>query len=468
MYVRQSCLWLLLAGMGVVSAAPLPVRWSLDVATGELGWRFRQDFAVWPGPYWRGQGRPPVAAKPEDPATWGLLRLGGQADTPPAPQCATTELTAPLAANRPLVDGLLGGDEWGGAAQAVEPLDLGEAWAIYAQHTADTLYVCVACPSALTLRQGQMAELYLAPAGAEGAPVASAARQLRVRADRDQRAALQTGTLAGGQWDLRGETRDDSQGWRGAASPRGDGGWAFAVYEFAVPLSLCCPPAAAAPEALRLLVRLQTLSHGGSVDGPRNADPEAVIWPDGRTSCASVAPAAGPRPDSWQRLLLRAGDAADGTAVPATTRPVKIDGQIGLKEWGDARVAAYSLPGDQWRRVWLMRDDRYLYVAVRLHVARGLRQQEACLVYVDPCGDGGLQPRGDDLKVRLPLGPESVVETLRCQDQQWRPSPLPNVRGASYPVSATESTYEVALPLAVLGPDLRPHLAVEVVYRLPR
>ena len=176
----------------------------------------------------------------------------------------------------------------------------------------------------------------------------------------------------------------------------------------------------------------------------------------------------GLRPDYWQRLLLQPGDETEGVCVPAATRPIKVDGQIGIKEWADARTAAYSLPGDQWRRLWLARDQDNLYLAVRLHVARGVRQQEACQVYVDPCGDGGLQLRGDDLQVRLPLGPESLPETLRCAGQEWTASTCGDVKGASYPVSSYESTYELALPLKALGPDLHPNLAVEVVYGLAK
>ena len=462
MFTRQSCLLLLLAGAAGVAAAPLPARWSLDLGSHELGWRFRQEFAVWPGPYWRGPGQPPLAARRENPSTWGLLRLGDSLDGPAPVETATVELIAPLVADRPRVDGMLGWDEWSGAAQAVEPLDLGEAWVIYAQHTADTLYICIASPSTLTVREGQVAELYLAPdeAGKRGA------RLLRLRADREQRPELQSFALTNGQWTPEPLAKGETPNWRGAVTGRGDGAWTFAVYEFAVPLA---PAEGAVPEQLRFMARLQNLTHGGAVGMARSNDPESVIWPDNRSSWANASrPPVGLRPDFWQALLLRPEDTSDGVSVPLTTRAIKPDGQIGIKEWAEARMLLYRLPGDQWRRLWLVRDQENLYVAVRLCVARGVRRDEACQLYLDPVGDGGLQPRGDDLQIRLPLGVESVTQTLRAVGPAWGSAGFGDVKGAGYPVSSYESTYEFALPLSALGPDLRPHLAVEVVYGLPQ
>ena len=471
MFTRQSAIIVLLACTGAALAAPLPARWSLDLITQEPGWRFRAEYAFWPGLYWRGPDQPPVAARPDDPATWGLLRLGGALADPPPALSAATDLTAPWVEERPVLDGVLSADEWAGAAQAVERLDRGEAWGVSAQHTGDTLYVCVACPSSLTVREGQVAELYLAPADGDGLPGRSGARQLRLRADREQRPTLQSFTLGNGQWTPEPVAKGEAPAWRGAVTGRGDGAWAFAVYEFAVPLTDGVSPVPGQTPAtqFRFMARLQNLNHGDGVGEARSTGPESVIWPDNRSSWTSAARApVGLRPDYWQRLLLQPGDLTEGLGVPVTTRPMKMDGQIGIKEWADARLAVYRLPGDQWRRLWLVRDQDNLYVAVRLCAARGLRQQEACQVYLDPCGDGGLQPRGDDLQVRLPLGVDSAAQTLRCDGQGWQPAPVTGVQGAAYPVSSYESTYELALPLSSLGPERRPHLAVEVVYGLPQ
>jgi hypothetical protein len=449
----------LVAAVGAV-AAPLPTRWSLDLACQELGWRFRQEFAVWPGLYWRGPEQPPVAARPEDPATWGTLRLGGPAEGTPVAEMAVTDMVAPLVADRPLLDGLLGDDEWAGAARVVEPIAPGEAWLVYTQHTADTLYVCVACPSALVVREGQAAEVYLAPASGEATP----ARLLRLRPEGDQRSALQTFTLKGGQWAPERPAEEGAAVARGAVSGRGDGAWGFAVYEFAVPLA-----GAEAGQQWRFMARLQVVAHGDAVGDLRNRDPESVVWPDHRTSCTSGGGTPiGLRPNGWAALALQGEGTSDRVAVPPAKRPVRGDGQIGLKEWAETLVATYALPGDEWRRVWLARDEQNLYVAVRLRAARGLRRDESCRVYVDPCGDGGLQPRGDDWQVRLPLGVDNMPQILRPVGAAWQPADALDVKSASYPISTYESTYEFALPLGSLGPDRQPHIAVEVTYGLPQ
>jgi len=470
MLIRRSVWLLLLACASAALAAPLPVRWGLDLLAGEAGWRFRQEFAVWPGLYWRGPDRPPVAARPDDPNTWGVLRLGPRPDVPPAISGGLTDLTAPLTDSRPVVDGVLGSDEWAAAVQTVEELDEGDEWALYAQHTPDTLYVCLACPSALGVRKGQVAELYLTPADADDRPAAAPPRALRLRADRDQRPDVQSLELHGSRWDELPTPKDSPAPWRGGASGRGDGAWSFAVYEWAVPLAYFAAEGQPLPERFRFLARLQSPAHaaGGDI---RNTDPEEIIWPDGRSTWTAPArqrSPLGPRPDAWQALQLGGGDPGDALSVPATTRAIKPDGQIGIKEWADAYQACYSLPCDQWRRLWLARDDKHLYVAVRVRLARGLRLEESCRLFVDPVGDGGLQPRGDDLQYRLPLGLDTSVEALRVAGADWSPAESTDVKAACYPVSAYESTYEWSLPLSALGPDQRPHLAVEVVYGLPK
>ena len=460
--------WLisLLACAGTIAlAAPLPVFWPLEVGTHDVGWRFRRDFASWPGAYWRGPGQPPHEAEPNVPATWGTLRLGGPCDAAPPPETAAWEVTAPLVEGRPTLDGMIGWQEWSGAASLVEPLEEGEQWLLLTQRNATTLFVCLAAPSVFAAHRGQIAEVYLAPPAAVATPPTASARVFRLRADRERQPVLESFVSDRGEWRERDNRPDDPLAWRGGAAGSGDGAWAYAVFEFAIPLqSLACE--GVVPEQFLCMARLQTEGHGDDVVSPPNANPESVLWPDGRTSYNNATIPAR-RPDAWQQLALGAKGTPEGLQVPLAARPIRVDGQLGLREWQGAWTADYELGAGQWRRVMLVRDADKVYVAVRLHVARGPRQDESCSVYVDPCGDGGLAPRGDDVLFRVAMGDDAVPETLRYQPQGWRRAAVGEVAAAGFPLSAFESCYEMALPLTALGPTLNPKLAVEVAYRLP-
>lgn len=466
MCIRSLLALLLTAAAAPVAAQPL-VAVGLPVLPAQVAQLFKQEYAAWPGPYWRGPDRPPVEADPDDPCSWGLLRLGGLFEPAPAPLAATTEFVAPLAEDRPRIDGLLGWEEWSQAGSAVEFTGEGGKWVILAQHTPDTLYICLASPS-VPAREGQAAELYFAPVTGEPPAPTGALWGLRARAGQQGRAVLETSVGKQGLWTDRARQQSEATGVRAAASSAGDGAWAFAVYEFAIPLSHCA--AGGGPvEQLALMARLQTVGRGPIAGRIHNLDPEVIAWPDHRSSYVTTSPElTGLRPDYWQRVLLRPDDLEEGVWVPPVTRPVRVDGQIGIKEWAEARFDEYVLPGDQWRRLWLARDEENLYIALRVHLARGLRRDETCRVSIDPCADGGLWPRGDDLQYRAPLGVETTSETLRYQGGEWVVCGSGEIAAASVPLNSYESTYELAVPLASLGPDLRPKIAVEVVYGLAK
>lgn len=457
---------LLIAAVTPAAASPLKAGLPL-VAPVQATAAFRQEYAVWPGPYWRGPDRPPVEVTPDDPCSWGVLRLGGVYEPGPAPQAATAEIVAPLTEGRPRVDGLLGWEEWSKAGSAVEFLDEGAKWIILAQYTQDTLYVCVASPS-FPAREGQVAELYFAAATGDPLTATGPLQAWRARAGQEGRAVPESSVGRDGLWTVRTRQQNEATGVRAAAGSAGDGAWSFAVYEFAIPLAECAAEGVPV-EQLALMARLQTVGRGPIAGRVHNLDPEFVSWPDHRTSYVSTSlELTGLRPDYWQPILLRPEDCEEGVCVPVATRPVRVDGQIGVKEWADAFFSEYVLPGDQWRRLWLARDDENLYIALRVHLARSLRLDENCRVSIDPCADGGLRPRGDDLQYRVPLGVETASETLRYQGDEWVACGSGEIAAASVPLSSYESTYELAVPLSSLGPDLRPKIAIEVVYGLAK
>jgi hypothetical protein len=466
MLTRPSLIATLLICMcGAALAAPLPLFWPLDVATRELGWRFQREFAVWPGPVVRGPGQPAGAADANVPATWGVLHLSGDSsDKAPEPRTAAWEITAPLVDNRPDLDGKIGWQEWEGAGRVIEPLDDSAEWMLLARRDDTTLFVCLAAPSIFAAHRGQVAEIYLAPAEASPLPLSAAVRVFRLQPDEVGQARL--GTLQGdrGHWREVDNSPHTPVTWRGDAAGGGDGAWAYAVFEFAIPLAALAQEGVV-PERLLCMARLQVEAHGGAVASPENHNPESVVWPDGRTGYNNATIAA-LRPASWPRLALGPAGEPDDLQVPRATQPIRVDGELSAEEWQGAWSANYALSPGQWRRVMLARDGENLYVAVRLHVARGVRKGEICRVYVDPRGDGGLTPGSDDLMYRVTLGSKDRPETFRYKLQEWRQTASGDITAAGGRISGRESCYELALPLQLFGPTPAPRMAVEVSYRI--
>ncbi|MEN6642771.1 MAG: hypothetical protein ABFE08_10020 [Armatimonadia bacterium] len=460
------CCW-----AGAASALPLGALWPWEAATHATGWRFRQDFISWPGDYWRGPSAPPTIGDPNDHTTWGTLRLGGKFDPPPPVVADAHEVIAPLFEGIPIINGAIGYDEWSGAAQIVQRQGEGEELVLLAEHTDYALYVAVALPSLRTLRQGQAAELYLDLEPDRAGALNPQQLKLRAIANRSGNATLEAYSGGDGRWSrepvkqLKALTAESSQ-WRAQVATAGDGAWQYVVAEFAIPyrdlFGANCPP-----EKLGIMARMQSEAGGKRVVtaiGPRR---EAVYWPDSRNEydAATDAPLS-IRPDSWGALILSATDPRYGLPIPCAKQKVKVDGQLGVKEWKDASRAEYVFPGDQWRVMLTQQDDSHVYFAVRMRAARGSRLNETCGLYLDPCGDGGLRPRSDDVMYRLPLGVATAVEALSYQDSKWRPVSCVELQGASYPLNAYESCYEFAVPRAVMKGPQPPNLAVEVSYEL--
>jgi hypothetical protein len=224
-------------------------------------------------------------------------------------------------------------------------------------------------------------------------------------------------------------------------------------------------------EQVRFMARISTTG-GKTLPLAQTPERESVCWPDYRGSYATTTTVGlGYRPDDWGHLRLCDSDMRSGLDVPVVATPIVVDGQIGIKEWAQANSTLYRFPGDQYRRLYVARDESNLYLAVRVRAARGERLDERCGIYLDPSADGGLRPRTDDLLYTLPLGLEARLEESRACEGTWG-APVANrkcvVKGAAYPLSPYESTYEFRLPVSLFAQQQAPNLAVEVSYEFPR
>lgn len=474
--------WLiaLLGCMAAAHADTLPgAPWTwlspLDLACGRVGWRYEQGYTTWPGQYWRGPNRPPCAAELDQPASWGVLRLAGRLEVPPT-LTDVAEAVAPQTAEQPAIDGVVGYEEWRNAALVATRLDEGQEIFLLLQRSEQTLYVCAAMPAVLSARAGQTVELAFGRAGTEGGQLCPSHLLLRATLDSPQHTSLAAFTGNQGVWQPEPPDREEPS-LRACASSRGDAAWSYPVFEFALPLSRLRPPDAS-PEALGFLVRLQTFSRGRELPVTGVPSREAIYWPDSRTTYgASGTTPLGERPDFWGRLRLSPDEPQGGLEVPVATKPVRIDGQLGLKEWQTAHSVRYDFPGGQWRLLQVRRDEQCVYLGVRACAARGLRRGESCSVYLDVAGDGGLRPRSDDIQYRLPLAPEACPELLQYRGGLWVGGTTTDVKAAAYPFSDYESCYEFALPVSLFGstagsgggfatPRQRATLAVEISYNV--
>lgn len=452
------------------TAAPVPALWPLEIAGGKIGWRFDREFINWPGEYWRGPDKPPCEADPAAPATWGVMRLGGRFSPPPEPQYGASDIVVPLTAEKPAINGVIGYDEWSQALPVIMPFgDAGEELFLLLQRNDFTLYVCLALPSYPLAQAGQVAELYLNRGSAEGAQVAAQHLLLKATLDSADHTTLRAFTGNQGAWMALPDSKDAST-WRAAAGPGGDGAWAYPVFEFAIPLSQLGSDGCA-PEVMGFMARLQIKGHGGKLAAPEIPPLEALYWPQGRTGYGIQNRATlAERPDFWGHLQLGTCDPLSGLVVPQATTPVRVDGQIGIKEWRGASCDQYRFPGDQYRVLKAVRDDSCVYLSVRTRTARAGKVAESLGVYLDPCADGGLRPRSDDLLYRVPLGVENTAEVHRYQGDRWVSCGPADIKAASYPLNRYESSYEIALPLSLFQKNSQtqaPNLAVEVVYELP-
>lgn len=468
---RSLCLAAALVCASAAFAAPLPVLWPLDLAEGKIGWRFDRDFISWPGEYWRGPGGPPCAADPAAPTTWGVLHLGGRFDPPQEPQYGAADVVAPLTEENPVVNGVIGYDEWSHALPVIMPYGCeGEELFLLLQRTDYTLYVCIAAPSLPTARAGQLAELYFDRGPTECGQVASQHLLLQATLDDTEHTTLRTFVGNQGNWTAQ-TCAPCTPALRAAGSPGGDGAWGYPAFEFAIPLSQL-GTAGCAPDKLGLMARLQTCGHGAKLAAPEIPPVEALYWPEGRTGYGiHNRPTLGDRPDAWGHLQLSPCDPQAGFVVPQAAAPIRVDGQIGLKEWQCAAVDRYRFPGDQYRVLRAVRDETNVYLSVRTRTARGGKCGESLGIYLDPCADGGLRPHSDDVLYRVPLGVENAAEVYRYSCDHWVSSGKADLKAASYPLNQYESSYEIALPLSLFqktnDQTQAPNLAVEVAYERP-
>lgn len=467
------CLLLAFAGVGTAATLPLPfpLQFGGPCAAGKIGWRYDQEFVSWPGEYWRGPDCPPIAADPKAPRTWGTLRLGGKFDPPPEPQYFATEAVVPLTADIPAINGGIGYDEWSHALPVIMPFGEEQELFLLLQRSDTVLYVCLAAPSLQHIRARQTAELYFNRDAEGSQTIGPRHLQLRARVQDPTNTALEVLTGAGGQWTPQPQPKGICVTLRAAGSSAGDGAWAYPVYEFAIPLDQLRDAQGCALDKIQFMARISTTG-GKALPVAQAPERETLCWPDARASYAvTTRVSLGERPDDWGHLRLCAEDIRPGLTVPTVATPICVDGQIGIKEWAQGNLTQYRFPGDQYRRLYVARDETNLYLAVRIRVARGARQAETCGIYLDPCADGGLRPRADDLLYTLPLGLETRLEERRSCDGKWV-DPVKRgrclVQGAAYPLSPYESSYEFMLPVSLFAQQQAPNLAVEVSYEVPR
>jgi hypothetical protein len=335
------------------------------------------------------------------------------------------------------------------------------------QRTEHELFVLAAAPWVNAPRLGLTAEVCFDRNPSATATLGPQHLLLKATQAAPEVTSLQAFTGEGGRWRPEPAPAKDAA-WRVAGGGDGDGAWRYPVFEFAIPLSRLKSPDREL-SSLGLFVRLQTLSGGRFLAPPPPSNAEAVFWPDSRTSLGTATKASlALRPDFWGHLRLHEDDPVTGLSVPVAAGPVRVDGQIGLKEWKGAGTAEYRFAGDQWRVLRVQRYDKSLYLAVRVRLSRGERSGESCGVYLDPLADGGLRPRNDDMLYSIPLGVETKPVVLRYGAQGWAAQGEAPCEAAAYPLSPNESCYELALPLSLFTGKQAPNLAVEVTYELPR
>jgi hypothetical protein len=110
----------------------------------------------------------------------------------------------------------------------------------------------------------------------------------------------------------------------------------------------------------------------------------------------------GRRPDLWGRAIMgMEPKGEDCIWVPRSEQAVTIDGEIGADEWADADSRSITLASDAQITVRTMRVGDELYVAVRASGMRARRALSEVSLYLDPLGDQGIEPRGDDRALRL-------------------------------------------------------------------
>jgi hypothetical protein len=378
----------------------------------------------------------------------------------------------PLTDDAPTPNGAIGHEEWSQASTVVMPYGEDQELFLLLQRSETTLYVCLAAPSLPYARAGQVAELYFDREAEVEQPLGP--KQLQLRATIGDASHTTIEALVGerGAW-VSQPAPKKTPNWRAAGSSAGDGAWSYPVFEFAIPLDQLGGQQGTLPGQLGFMARLQNSGHGGPLAVAAPPARDALYWPDARASYGQAGRVGlDQRPDDWGHLQLDAADPLPGLLVPLATKPIRTDGQIGLKEWAQGACVEYRLAGDQYRRLYVARDAVNVYLAVRVRTARGARQAESCGVYLDPAADGGLRPRSDDVLYRLPLGVDARVEELRYTEKAWTVvtgrRQLPVAKAASYPLSVYESTYEFELPLTLFQNPQSLNLAVEVSYELPR
>jgi hypothetical protein len=426
------------------------------------------EHVTWPGNAWRGDD-PPDGPSPTKPQTWGEVAFSPEPLAGAPVLLDVGQVTVPASDRPVLVNGILAPDEWEDAVTLIHRYAAGAQFAVLLKHSGRNLLVGFAAPAELWVRDGMLAEVAW-ETGGTGAEVLGGTHHLaRITMGRAGRSQVRSAVGREGAWWFSAPEDEPQPVVRAAAGHGGDGAWHYFAAEFALPLAALGGADNVLPPPLRMCAHLQLVGRGNPLALKSVTAREAVYWPDSRTSYSRTGRSLlGARPDLWTRVTLDP-DHRIYPVVPRLSAPVKIDGQIGPDEWVGAGQLHYALPGGQWRTLLYGRDDGNLLLGVRWSFARGPRPNEACVLYVDPLGDGGLAPRGDDLLGSLTASQPQTVQVRRYREKHWQDVEDEGLTGAMARVNAFETQCE----FAVLAADAQsrlvsPSLAVELSWDYPR
>lgn len=441
-------------------------------ATAGPGWRYRAPHTAWPPNEWTGV-EPETGTDPLDPRSWGTLRFAESCRDEFAPCGGFSEFTAPLARQRVILDGQLISGEWEDAAEFILHPGAGHGLSLYLKHDGSMLYVAAALTSTMVWQRGQYAQLmFEVPQTAADEP-GPQHRLFRLTAHDHNETRRSVAAGRAGAWEpppLRQEAGESR--FTGSAGLGGDAGWRYLVFEFAVPLEEIGGAPGHLPPLLGFAVTVRREGTGPRIAGGIPAGRDTIAWPWLRTdqSRHGVLPMSH-RPDWWQAVFPGTPPPGfEGLALPLVESPVTVDGRHDDAEWADAAALHYPIAGEQFMTLRLQADERHLYAAVTLRVARGMRADEQCSFYFDPTGEGGLRPREGHVGMRLHAGREDghQAELLQFRDGDWQPLRGQRMQGAALQVDPYTTTYEIAVP----WPRIRacrtaiPAMAVEVSYSL--
>lgn len=409
-------------------------------------------------PAWPAATDPP---SPDNPSTWGVMKLSGEAFGADAGAARDDEMLVPSSEYPVVLDGMVG-REWEDAAQVRLELPDGQFFLLGAKLSSGVLYVVVAVPSDRQLLRGAGAELYFEVPRSARHELTSNHLRYKLQWDKRRKPRLLQfkASPVGGKWTDKPsepDTRRPPERFSGEAGDFGDGLWRYPVFEFAIPLRELGVEGDGEEIGFCALVDLPR----ERITFPLDKRPEEQIarWPMGHAgsphgkNCRFEL-----RPDLWGDVVFgpkTVGEQRIG--APATRQAPSIDGRIDEEEWACADRRDVDLAPGVEQTIYVQRSRDHLYVASVWTAPTSVWLDQVVDVFVDPYGDGGFWPHADDRQLRIQPRGGDVKLTAYSWDEkckQWRTRKRIPFQAASDNVaSATgvQSATEVAIPLNALG-----------------